>query len=59
MKDEGFDRYADYMFGQLGELLTGYGPVGSIFFDGEWIPQWDEERGRALEATAGRSSPRW
>ncbi len=31
-----FDRYLDYMNSQLRELLTGYGPVGGIWFDGMW-----------------------
>jgi alpha-L-fucosidase len=29
-------RYLDYMDGQLRELLTGYGPIGGIWFDGWW-----------------------
>ncbi len=29
-------RYLDYMDGQLNELLTGYGEVGGIWFDGWW-----------------------
>jgi alpha-L-fucosidase len=29
-------RYLDYMDGQLKELLTGYGEVGGIWFDGWW-----------------------
>lgn len=29
-------RYLDYMDAQLTELLTGYGPVGGIWFDGMW-----------------------
>jgi alpha-L-fucosidase len=29
-------RYLDYMDGQLGELLTNYGPIGGIWFDGWW-----------------------
>jgi alpha-L-fucosidase len=29
-------RYLDYMDAQLEELLTGYGPVGGIWFDGWW-----------------------
>ena len=28
--------YLDYMNGQLRELLTNYGPVGGIWFDGMW-----------------------
>jgi len=36
-KDEGeWNRYLDYMDAQLTELLTGYGPVGGIWFDGMW-----------------------
>jgi len=31
-----FDRYIDYMNGQLRELLTNYGPIGGIWFDGMW-----------------------
>jgi alpha-L-fucosidase len=31
-----WSRYLDYMDAQLSELLTGYGPVGGIWFDGFW-----------------------
>lgn len=31
-----FDRYLDYMDAQLTELLTQYGPIGGIWFDGMW-----------------------
>jgi alpha-L-fucosidase len=31
-----FNRYLDYMDTQLKELLTGYGPIGGIWFDGIW-----------------------
>jgi alpha-L-fucosidase len=31
-----FQRYLDYMDAQLTELLTGYGPIGGIWFDGMW-----------------------
>jgi len=30
------DRYIAYMEGQLRELLTHYGPIGGIWFDGGW-----------------------
>jgi alpha-L-fucosidase len=48
MKDQGFDKYEIYLKGQLEELLTNYGPIGSIFFDGQWIPQWNEQKGEEL-----------
>jgi alpha-L-fucosidase len=31
-----WNRYLDYMDGQLRELLTNYGPVAGIWFDGMW-----------------------
>lgn len=31
-----YDHYADFMCAQIKELLTGYGPVGCIWFDGDW-----------------------
>ena len=31
-----FTRYLDHMDAQLRELLTGYGELGGIWFDGEW-----------------------
>ncbi|MFM9074092.1 MAG: alpha-L-fucosidase, partial [Bacteroidota bacterium] len=36
-KEEGdWNRYLNYMDTQLTELLTGYGPIGGIWFDGMW-----------------------
>ncbi|MBO0719431.1 MAG: alpha-L-fucosidase [Blastocatellia bacterium] len=37
-RPEGGDwfKYLDYMDGQLKELLTNYGPIGGIWFDGMW-----------------------
>jgi alpha-L-fucosidase len=46
-----WDRYLDFMDAQLEELLTGYGPLGGIWFDGMWDkPQapWRLERTYAL-----------
>jgi alpha-L-fucosidase len=31
-----WSRYLDYMDAQLRELLTGYGPLGGVWFDGMW-----------------------
>jgi alpha-L-fucosidase len=37
-----FNRYLDYMDAQLSELLTGYGPIAGVWFDGMWDrPQAD------------------
>ena len=42
------DRYVQYMKGQLKELLTGYGPIGLVWFDGQWEDTWTHERGKDL-----------
>jgi alpha-L-fucosidase len=42
-----FDRYLEeYMKPQLKELLKGYGDIGVIWFDGEWIPDYTTEMGK-------------
>ncbi|MBN2138200.1 MAG: alpha-L-fucosidase [Sedimentisphaerales bacterium] len=44
-----FSRYAEtYMKPQLKELVANYGPVGVLWFDGEWIKDWTEPQGKAL-----------
>ena len=40
-----FDRYGEYMKGQVKELLTNYGEIGVMWFDGEWERTWTRERG--------------
>jgi alpha-L-fucosidase len=42
------DRYNDYLKAQVQELLESYGPMGIMWFDGEWEEPWSEERGRDL-----------
>jgi alpha-L-fucosidase len=42
------DRYTTYMKGQLKELLTGYGKLGILWFDGEWESPWNNTRGADL-----------
>lgn len=41
-------RYVGYLHGQLNELLTRYGPIGILWFDGEWEAPWTEPLGREL-----------
>jgi alpha-L-fucosidase len=46
-----FARYVEtYMKPQLRQLLTRYGDVAVLWFDGEWIPDWTEALGRDLYA---------
>jgi alpha-L-fucosidase len=42
------DRYARYLKGQLAELLEGCGPLGILWFDGDWEEPWSEARGQDL-----------
>jgi alpha-L-fucosidase len=47
-QDKTIDQYTAYMKGQLKELIQQYGPLGLLWFDGEWIGSWNAERGRDL-----------
>jgi alpha-L-fucosidase len=42
------NRYLDYMKGQLRELLTNYGPIGVIWFDGGWEHNAQELRSQEV-----------
>lgn len=39
------DIYRDYMKKQIHELLTNYGDIGIMWFDGEWEDAWTHEMG--------------
>lgn len=39
---------SEYMYPQLEELLSNYGNIGVLWFDGEWITEWTEEQGKEL-----------
>jgi alpha-L-fucosidase len=42
-------RYVEsYLKPQVKELLTNYGPVSVLWFDGEWVADWTDEQGRDL-----------
>lgn len=41
-------RYVDFLFAQVGELLTGYGPIDLLWFDGGWERTAQEWRAREL-----------
>jgi alpha-L-fucosidase len=45
-----YDRYVEKTLKpQLRELLTWYGDLGILWFDGEWESTWTNERGKDLE----------
>jgi len=43
-----FNRYVQYMKNQLKELVTNYGEIGVLWFDGEWESTWNREYGQDL-----------
>jgi len=45
-----FSRYVAYMKAELKELLTNYGPIGVLWFDGEWESTWNTTLGKDLYA---------
>jgi alpha-L-fucosidase len=52
------DRYVAFMKGQLRELLTNYGPIGILWFDGEWESPWTTPRGKDLYAFVRSLQPK-
>jgi len=54
-----FDRYVEYMRGQIRELMTGYGPICALWFDGGWehtSPE-DKEKFKSIIAMARELQP--
>ncbi len=47
-KNPDMNRYETYMKAHLRELITNYGPLGVMWFDGEWEDPWTHDRGQAL-----------
>ncbi|HYD10101.1 MAG TPA: alpha-L-fucosidase [Acidimicrobiales bacterium] len=55
--DETWERYRTFMFGQLEELLTDYGKVDLIWFDGGWERRASQWRSADIEALCRRLQP--
>ncbi|MCX6243510.1 MAG: alpha-L-fucosidase [Bacteroidetes bacterium] len=43
-----FRKYVFYMKAELKELLTNYGDIGVLWFDGEWENTWNEKFGKEI-----------
>lgn len=52
-----FDRYVEYLHRQVTELLTKYGDIGVMWFDGEWESTWNHKYGQALYDLCRRLQP--
>ncbi len=53
-----FNRYVTYMKNELRELLTNYGDIGVLWFDGEWENTWNQDYGRDLYAYVRSLQPK-
>jgi alpha-L-fucosidase len=51
------DKYVDYMKGELKELTSNYGPIGILWFDGQWEKTWGAARGKDLYEFARSLQP--
>lgn len=53
-----FERYRTHLKNQVRELLTRYGPIGVLWFDGEWEHTWTHAHGVDLFTFCREVSPR-
>jgi len=51
------DRYLDYMKGELRKLLTQYGPIGILWWDGSWEHTAEELHSREVNALVRSLQP--
>jgi alpha-L-fucosidase len=42
------DQYDKYLKAQVSEVLSNYGPIGVMWFDGEWESSWNSKYGKEL-----------
>ncbi len=54
---EGWERFRDFMFAQVHELLTGYGKLDVFWFDGGWERSPDQWQARELETMVRELQP--
>jgi len=56
-KDKDFNKYISYMSNQLTELLTNYGPICELWFDGGWDKKPEEWQMPKIYALVKRLQP--
>jgi alpha-L-fucosidase len=55
--DANMQRYRTYLHDQVTEIIQNYGPIGIMWFDGEWEEPWTESMGRELYDLCRRLQP--
>lgn len=53
-----FDRYVKYLHNQVTEILTNYGDIAVVWFDGEWESTWNDNYGRPLYNLCRKLQPK-
>ncbi len=56
--DTSFERYEKYLHAQVTEILKNYGPIGVMWFDGEWERTWNHDRGQKLYDLCRKLQPK-
>ncbi len=52
-----YAKFVEYLHGSVEQLLTNYGDIGVMWFDGQWEGTWTHELGRALYAKCRSLQP--
>jgi alpha-L-fucosidase len=52
-----FERYVRYLHAEVEELVTQYGDIGVLWFDGQWESTWTRELGLAIEERCRALAP--
>ncbi|WP_432798048.1 alpha-L-fucosidase [Poriferisphaera sp. WC338] len=47
-KNPDFEKYIEYLTNQTTELLTNYGDIDILWYDGEWDSTWTDDHGNTL-----------
>jgi len=56
-EDLNFDKYIEYAKNQVKELLSNYGKVGLVWFDGEWENTWNIARAKDVYCFVRKLQP--
>lgn len=54
---QNYKNYHQFMLNQISELLSNYGPVAALWFDGEWAESWTVERANELRDLVRKLQP--